>query len=143
MGEARLPLRGSRGLEIARVLGIDPKLAGRAAAVALPAGRVAQVAPDDPGAARSIGDRAGRADIQQGRFAGLARVDRIEVQQGPEGLAGVIGKYNFPIRGPAGHQHLAAALEGQAAGLPARSRHAVDFRLAVIPAHKRDLAPIG
>ena len=122
---------------------VDPDRAGGAAAVALPAGRVARVTTDDDTlAARFERDRPGGPDAQRRRGA-AGDGHRVEVGVAPEGLRGVGGDDDgLPVLGPAdGGGERPEPRE--AAGGAAIGIHHVGLGGAVVAADEGDRAPVG
>ncbi len=130
-------------LEVAVTLAVDPELAGRAAPVALPAGRVPGVASQDHLAVGAEGDGAGRAVGQELRLAvGRLHGDAVEEVLPPVGPAVGAGEVDVlarrvPAQDPAVAAHVGEPPEG-----PPVPGHDVDLGHALLSAHEGQLGAV-
>jgi hypothetical protein len=135
---------GQQPHELAVAAAVDPEVAGGAAAVALPARRVAGVAADHHLAGRAKGDGARRAYRRRPDRAVFRRaVDLVDGVLVAIEVARRAGKEDrLAVGGPA--QHLAAVVEvGHALRHAAGRRHPVDLRRAFFAAHEGQPLAIG
>jgi len=118
-------------------IAIDPESAGGAAAVALPARRVAHVSPeDDARAVRLERDQPRRSDVQRLRRTAVDR-DLPEVKSAAKRLARIAREDDgLPVRSPT-HRHRVDAEPGQPLRLTALRVHQIDLAQAVVAARER------
>ena len=127
--------------ELARALGIDPQMAGGAAAVAFPARRVGGVAADDLRVARPEREVVHLPQRQHLRRAAFGR-DRVGAHVAEERLAVRADEQDLPLRRPAAHQRVGAE-PGQPPGRAALGRHHADLGVLLVAADERKPLAVG
>ena len=128
---------GKKPIVLAGAAAVDPEMAGRAAAIALPARRVARIAADHNLATGTIGNRSCRT--HRHRLYGAVGCFDVNLKDGEVALVELAvgaGKQNrSPVQTPA--EHLAAAAQvGHPPGAAATRRHQIDLWHALLATHK-------
>jgi len=116
----------------ARTLRVDPQVARRAAAIALPARRIRRVAADHARAAGAEGQVIHLAQRERLRQA-AGRVDRVRAIVAEERLALGGDEHDVAFARPAAHHHVRTQV-GQASRRAAFGRHHVHLRVLLVAA---------
>ncbi len=121
--------------------GVNPQMAGAAAAIAFPERQVGRVAPNYQAALRAIADADRRSDRQPLRLAALRR-HRVEERRAPKGLPAIAGEDDRRAVGRPANDVGRGAQVSQPFGRAAAGRHHVDLGEAFVTAGVGQPGPV-